>query len=102
MNLLLMIQEGAERVGQTAQPTEEAPALVRWINDAIGPATVPIQQAVMTPIYGLFGAHWTPPARGEEIPAHVIFATIAFLLATLGLWAFRGTLSVDRPSTRQQ
>jgi F-type H+-transporting ATPase subunit a len=96
----MMIQEGAEHASEAAH--EETPAIVTAINDAIGPATVPLQRAIMEPIYGMFGQHWTPPVHGQEIPANVIFAVIAFLLCTVGLLLFRGTLSVDRPSKRQQ
>lgn len=106
MNLLLMLQEGAEHATEHAAEGGgehgATPAIVTTINNVIGPATVPIQKAIMSPIYGLFGAHWTPPAHGEEIPAHVIFMLIAFLVCTVGLLLFRGTLSVDRPSNRQQ
>ncbi len=106
MNLLLMLQEGAEHATEHAAEGGgehgATPAIVTMINDVVGPATVPIQKAIMSPIYGLFGAHWTPPAHGEEIPAHVIFMLIAFLVCTVGLLLFRGTLSVDRPTNRQQ
>jgi F-type H+-transporting ATPase subunit a len=100
MNLLMMIQEGAEHASEGGH--EETPAIVTAINHAIGPATVPLQRAIMTPIYSMFGSHWTPPAPGEEIPAQVILALIAFAVCTLGVLLFRGTLSVDRPSNRQQ
>ena len=106
MNLLLMVEEGAQHAAEGAEQAgagaHHTPVLVEAINHAIGPATVPLQRAVMEPIYGLFGAHWTPPAPGHEIPEHVIFAFLTFLVCTLGLLLFRGTLSVDRPSNRQQ
>lgn len=105
MNLLLMIQEGAGHAAEGADGADAAlhsPAIVTAINNAIGPATVPLQRAVMEPIYATFGAHWTPPEHGHEIPEHVIFALFTFVLCTLGLLLLRGTLSVDRPSNRQQ
>jgi F-type H+-transporting ATPase subunit a len=112
MSFLAFLQEhGVENAADAGRDTAAAPhgaghgevsPIVTAINDAIGPATVPIQRAVMEPIYGLFGAHWTPPAHGQEIPAHVIMAFVAFLICTLGLWLFRGRLSVDNPSRRQQ
>ena len=85
MNILLMLQEGAEHAAEHSNAQGghgETPALVTAINSAIGPATVPVQRAIMEPIYGLFGAHWTPPAHGEEIPAHVIYMVIAFVVCT--------------------
>ena len=104
MNLLLMVQDTAEHAAESgaADAGHHTPYLVTLINNAIGPATVPIQRAIMEPIYGMFGAHWTPPAHGHEIPEHVIFAVLAFAVCTLGVLLFRGTLSVDRPSNRQQ
>jgi F-type H+-transporting ATPase subunit a len=109
MNLFLtMLQEGAQHAAETAHGATgggehgTTPGWITWISTTIGPATVPLQKAIMTPIYGLFGANWTPPAHGEEIPAHVILAFLAFLICTVGLLLFRGTLSVDRPNNRQQ
>lgn len=111
MRVLALMQHGVENAAEAGRDTAAAPhggghgevsPIVTAINDAIGPATVPLQRAVMEPIYGLFGGHWTPPAHGEEIPAHVVMAVIAFLVCTLGLWLLRGTLSVDNPSSRQQ
>jgi F-type H+-transporting ATPase subunit a len=103
MNLLLAIQEGAEHAAEAAGGEHsETYTIVRLVNELLGPVVLPLERAIMPPIYSLFGAHWTPPAHGEEIPAHVVFAFIAFLVCTVGVLLFRGTLSVDRPSTRQQ
>jgi F-type H+-transporting ATPase subunit a len=110
MSVLAFVQHGVENAAEAGRDTAAAPGgghgevspLVTVVNDVIGPATVPIQRLVMEPIYTLFGGHWTEPPHGEEIPAHVIMAVIAFLICTLGLWLLRGTLSVDNPSRRQQ
>jgi F-type H+-transporting ATPase subunit a len=104
MNLLLMVEETAGHAAESAgaDAGHHTPWLVTWINGLIGPATVPNQRAIMETIYGLFGAHWTPPAHGQEIPEHVIFALLAFGICTLGLLLVRGTLSVDKPTNRQQ
>ncbi len=105
MNLFLMIQEGAETVAHSAGAAEthaEGYRIVEWVNDVLGPMALPIEKLVMPPVASLFGAQWTPPAASDAIPPQVVFASIAFLVATLGVWLFRGKLSVDRPSTRQQ
>lgn len=112
MSFFAMLEEGAPAAAQTTSPGEGAAAgggaehvvspIVEWINSAIGPATVPLQRAIMSPIYELFGGHWTEPKHGEEIPAHVIMAVIAFLIIALGVLLLRGKLSVDSPTKGQQ
>lgn len=102
MNLWLALAEGAEHAEGAHGGGHGAPWYVEAINNAIGPMTVPIQRVFMEPLYGLFGAHWEPPKHGEEIPAHVIYALMAFAVCTIGLYFFRGELSVDKPSKRQQ
>lgn len=111
MNLWLMMKETAGQVAEHAPETghggaaaggHATPWLVEQINHLIGPATVPIQRAIMTPIYGLFGAEWTPPAPGHEIPDHVVLTIIAFIICIGGAFLLRGSLSVDRPSKGQQ
>ena len=116
MNLWLMMQDAAGHAVETAEHAPETghggaaaeaghgatPWIVEQINHLVGPATVPIQRAIMTPIYNLFGAEWTPPAPGHEIPDHVILAIIAFGIIIVGALLMRGSLSVDRPSKPQQ
>lgn len=106
MNLLLMMQEGANAAEHAAENAEGhaegAYRVVELTNAGLGPLALQIEKLVMPPLASLFGAHWTPPPASEAIPPHVVFAVIAFVVCTLGLWAFRGTLSVDKPSTRQQ
>jgi F-type H+-transporting ATPase subunit a len=116
MNLWLMMQEAAGQAVETAEHAPEtghggaaaeaghgaSPWIVEQINHLIGPATVPVQRAIMTPIYNMFGAEWAPPAPGHEIPDHVILAIIAFGVILLGAFLMRGSLSVDRPSKPQQ
>lgn len=107
MSLWLAFQETVEHAEVVAEEASTAaehadPGWVVAINHAIGPYTVPIQKAIMTPIYSMFGATWHPPHHGHEIPAHVMLALLAFLLCTVGLYFFRGTLSVDKPTNRQQ
>lgn len=106
MNLLLTTlqhgEEAAESAAANAGGHEAAYRIVEWTNAALGPIALSIEKVVMPPIASLFGGHWTPPAAQEAIPAHVVFAVIGFLVCTVGLWLFRGTLSVERPSNRQQ
>jgi F-type H+-transporting ATPase subunit a len=114
MTFLAMLQEGAHGAGPAtevsphegaavAQGAEHAVSpIVQWVNQAIGPMTVPIQEAVMTPLYHAFGSEWHAPRAGEEIPAHVIFSVVAFLLIVGGVLLMRGKLSVDRPTKGQQ
>src|SRR6516162_7549309 len=97
MNLLLMLQEGAAHASESGGEHAEPYRLVTWANQLFGPAALALERAIMPSIYGLFGAHWTPPPPDQAIPDSVVFAVIAFVLCTVGLWAFRGTLSVDRP-----
>ena len=39
---------------------------------------------------------------GLHLPDHIVLAVIALIICTVGLYFFRGTLSVDRPSNGQQ
>jgi F-type H+-transporting ATPase subunit a len=114
MTFLAMLQEGAHgAVDMTETSPHEGAAvgggaehavspIVEWINHAIGPATVPLQKAVMAPIYHAFGGEWHAPRAGEEIPAHVIFSVVAFAIIVGGALLLRGGLSVDKPKTGQQ
>lgn len=98
LTLLASAESGAPQQGEA--PHE--PWLVEQANHLFGALVVNIERAVLPPIYGLFGAHWHEPDPGQAIPAHVVYAIIAFILCTLGIRALRGTLSLDRPSKRQQ
>lgn len=95
---------GAEHAGAAAHTSggHETPWIVEQVNHIFGPAVVKIEEAIMPPIYNLFGAHWTPPNPNEAIPAHVLFAIILFLICVLLALVLRGRLSVDRPSKGQQ
>lgn len=97
LNLLAL----AESSGLQGEAAHE-PWLVEQANHLFGGLVLNVERVILPPIYGLFGAHWHEPEPGHVIPAHVVYAVIAFLLCTLGLWLFRGKLSVDRPSKRQQ
>jgi F-type H+-transporting ATPase subunit a len=101
MNLLLMIQEGAEHASEAGEHGEQL-SIVTLVNNVLGPAALAVEKVLMPPFYSLFGATWTPPPASEAIPQHVVLAVIAFIVCTVGVLLFRGTLSVDRPSTRQQ
>jgi len=117
--LLALLQEGHEAAGEAAErataTTEHAteaaghtsghaePWIVEQVNHLLGPAVLKIEEAIMPPIYGLFGKTWHPPAAGEMIiPEHVIWAVLAFIIAVVLVLALRRKLSVDRPSRGQQ
>lgn len=107
MNLLALAQEAVsehavEAGGQGGSPVAEVSPIVAGINHLFGGIALQIEQAIMPTIYGLFGAHWTPPPADEAIPEHVIFAFIAFLVCTFGLRLLAGKLSVDNPGKGQQ
>jgi F-type H+-transporting ATPase subunit a len=81
---------------------EHSSVVVEQVNHLLGPVVLPIQKAIMPSIYGLFGAHWTEPAPGEVIPAHVIWTILVMLIGIALIFFLRGKLSVDRPSKGQQ
>jgi F-type H+-transporting ATPase subunit a len=39
---------------------------------------------------------------GHEVPEHLVMVGVSVLICTVGIWLFRGNLSVDNPSYRQQ
>jgi F-type H+-transporting ATPase subunit a len=118
--LLALLQEGHAATGEAAaeagehatQSVEHAteaaghhaePWIVEQVNHLLGPAVLKIEEAIMPPIYGLFGKTWHPPAPGEPvIPEHVIWAVLAFIIAIVLVLVLRRKLSVDRPSKGQQ
>ncbi|HEU4387323.1 MAG TPA: F0F1 ATP synthase subunit A [Blastocatellia bacterium] len=108
LTLLALLQHGggAETAEHAAEKSAEGhnaePWLLEQANHLLGPTVISVERVILPPIYGLFGAHWHEPAPNEAIPAHVFFAILAFLICTVGLWLFRGKLSVDNPSRRQQ
>lgn len=93
--------EGAaqEAAGHAA---ESEPWLVEQANHIFGPIALKIEEAIMPPIYHLFGAHWTAPPADRAIPEHVVFAILLFIICVVGVLLMRGRLSVDRPSKGQQ
>ena len=96
--------EAAEGAAQQAagHAAESEPWLVEQANHIFGPIALKIQEAIMPPIYNLFGAHWTPPPADHAIPEHVVYAIILFIICVVGVLLMRGRLSVDRPSKGQQ
>jgi F-type H+-transporting ATPase subunit a len=101
--------EAGEHATQAVEQTTEAaghhaePWIVEQVNHLLGPAVLKIEEAIMPPIYGLFGKTWHAPAAGEMIiPEHVIWAVLAFIIAIVLVLFLRRKLSVDRPSKGQQ
>lgn len=73
------------------------PWIVEQVNLLLKDIVYPIQKSVMVQI--------DPNWQGDPsnpIPTHVVMAVIAFLICTVGAYLFRGKLSVDNPSNRQQ
>lgn len=109
--LLALLQEvpepAVEKLEGTAHEAaehaaESEPWLVEQANHFFGPIALKIEEAIMPPLYHLFGAHWTPPPADKAIPEHVVLAIILFLICVVGVLLLRGRLSVDRPSKGQQ
>ena len=91
-----------EQAASAAAPHAE-PWLVEQANHLLGPLVLKIEQAIMPPIYGLFGKTWHAPGPGEMvIPGHVVWAVLLFIIAVALVVLLRGKLSVDRPSKGQQ
>jgi F-type H+-transporting ATPase subunit a len=95
---------GAEHAGAAAHTSggHESAWLTNQVNHIFGPTIVKIEEAIMPPIYNLFGAHWTAPPPDHAIPDHVVFAIVLFLICIAIVLLLRGRLSVDRPSKGQQ
>jgi F-type H+-transporting ATPase subunit a len=91
--------EGTAKVAEKAAEKggEEIPAIVEWANHIFGGLVYNIQSAIMPKIQP--GWHGDP---AHAIPTHMVMMVISLLLCTLVLYLFRGTLSVDKPSNRQQ
>src|SRR6267154_5363918 len=113
MFLSYLLQE-AEHAAHAEKAAEEAPWIVEQINHAFGPAIFEIEKSIMPPVYHalkVMGPEWPGAkfANGHDavaagylpIPTHVVMALIAFLICTVGLFLFRGKLSVDKPGPRQ-
>jgi F-type H+-transporting ATPase subunit a len=104
--IIALLQEGhegaAEHAGGATEHVAE-PWIVEQVNHVFGPIVLSIERAVMPSVYGLFGAHWHPPAPGEMvIPEQVVWAILLFIIVVAGVLLMRGKLSVDRPSRGQQ
>jgi F-type H+-transporting ATPase subunit a len=96
-------ESAAEHAESAANHNAEVPWLVEQFNHVFGGPVLAIERAIMPPIYGLFGAHWTEPAAGALIiPTHVVMAIICFIIAVALVLGLRGSLSVERPSKGQQ
>jgi F-type H+-transporting ATPase subunit a len=105
--LLALLQQGREgaegRAAEASQGENAEPWLVEQVNHLLGPLVLKIEQAIMPPIYGIFGKTWHAPGPGESvIPEHVVWAVLLFIIAVVLVLLLRGKLSVDRPSRGQQ
>lgn len=107
--IIALLQEGHEAAAGAVEHAGEAtehvaePWIVEQFNHVFGPIVLGIERAIMPPIYGLFGAHWHPPAPGElVIPEQIVWAILLFIVVVAGVFLMRGKLSVERPSKAQQ
>ncbi|MBL8195222.1 MAG: F0F1 ATP synthase subunit A [Blastocatellia bacterium] len=71
--------------------------IAEQVNHILGPVVFPIQKAIMQSI----NPNWQGDPH-NAIPEHITLVIISVLICTLGLYLFRGKLSVDNPSNRQQ
>lgn len=106
--IIALLQEGHEAAAGAVEHAGDAtehvaePWIVEQANHIFGPLVLGIERAVMPAIYGLFGAHWRPPAPGAVIPEQVVWALLLFIIVVVGVLLMRGKLSVERPSKGQQ
>lgn len=107
--IIALLQEGHEAAAGAAEHASEGaehaaePWLVEQFNHVFGPIVLSVERVIMPPIYGLFGAHWHPPAPGElVIPEQIVWAILLFIVVVAGVFLMRGKLSVERPSKAQQ
>jgi F-type H+-transporting ATPase subunit a len=120
--LLAFLQSHGNEAAQAAEHGAQAagghggghhvPVVVEWLNHSpVGSAVYALQQQIMPPIYGLFGAHW--PGEGMDyhqyiaagnlpIPTHIVMFLIVVFFSVVVLWFLRGKLSTESPTTRQQ
>ncbi len=96
--MFLLAEEGAKHVEEGAK---EGGHHMLWIaeqvNHILGPVVFPLEKAIMTQI--------NPNWHGDPstaIPEHITLMAISALVCSIGLYLFRGKLSVENPSNRQQ
>lgn len=87
----------AEEAAKESKGGHHVVWIAEQVNHILGPVVYPIQAAIMKNI--------NPTWQGDPhnaIPEHITLVVISVLLCTIGLYLFRGNLSVDNPSNRQQ
>lgn len=87
----------AEEAAKESKGGHHVVWIAEQVNHILGPVVYPIQEAIMKNI--------NPAWQGDShnaIPEHITLVVISVLLCTVGLYLFRGNLSVDNPSNRQQ
>jgi len=90
-------------LAEEAKKAEEAKGghhvvwIAEQVNHILSPVVFPIQKAIMQGI----NPNWQGDPH-NAIPEHITLVVISVLFCTLGLYLFRGKLSVDNPSNRQQ
>jgi F-type H+-transporting ATPase subunit a len=90
-------------LAEEATKTQEAKGghhvvwIAEQVNHILSPVVFPIQKAIMQGI----NPNWQGDPN-NAIPEHITLVLISVLFCTLGLYLFRGKLSVDNPSNRQQ
>lgn len=71
--------------------------IAEQVNHLLSPIVFPIEKAIMQSV----NPNWQGDPN-NAIPEHITLVLISVLICTLGLYLFRGKLSVDNPSNRQQ
>lgn len=99
--ILLQSEHAVEGATKAAEAAHEGGHHVTWIteqvNHLVGPIVFNIEKAIMPNI--IHGWQGNPEM---PIPEHIVMTLISVLICTVGLLLFRGSLSVDNPSNRQQ
>ncbi len=95
--MFFLAEETAKKATEEGKGGHHVVWIAEQVNHILSPVVFPIQKAIMQGI--------NPNWQGDPsnaIPEHITLVVISVLLCTLGLYLFRGKLSVDNPSNRQQ
>ena len=69
------------------------------VNRLLGPLVSPAKNALLSALYGYFGAHYVPVAK--VIPDHVVFALIVFIFSCIFFPLVRRSFSLENPGKIQ-
>ena len=99
-----------ETAGKAAEQVEQAPIVVRFVNQYFGPAAYNFEMKYTYPFWtkvlGKFGT--TPDAAfgvytpENAIPWYTVMFVLACIISLFVIWIFKGKLSEDEPGSGQQ